>query len=309
MTRFRILTILSSLTAVLSAVAAGFGLFMQGGSGPYKFTTLHGHEVEMYGLGLYAKDAAFKAPIFRGTDAVMLFILVPALIFAIFQYRRGTMRGKVLLTALLSFFLYNAVSVSLGAAYNNLILVYIGYFSASLFAFILAFTSINLDDLAACIKPHLPARGIAIFMFIAGLSVMIWLNDIIGAMLKGGAPETLGPYTTEITYVIDLGVIIPLAYLTGVLLLRRQALGYLLAAILLVSNASIGLVVIMQTVMQTLAGIVLSVGQYIGYVGTFVVMGFFAIGLIARLFANLADEPPARNASPRKPALAGTRRK
>jgi hypothetical protein len=45
--------------------------------------------------------------------------------------------------------LYNAASLAFGVAYNELYLVYIAYFSSSLFAFILAFTTIDMPLLGA----------------------------------------------------------------------------------------------------------------------------------------------------------------
>jgi hypothetical protein len=56
--------------------------------------------------------------------------------------------------------------------------------------------------------------------------------------------------------------------------------GYLLAAILLIANALVGVMVIGQTVMQTLAGIELSPAQLIAFVGSFTVMGIIAVGLL-----------------------------
>lgn len=79
--------------------------------------------------------------------------------------------------------------------------------------------------------------------------------DIVGALFRGQAPETLGSYTTMVTYVLDLGIIVPVAFLSGGLLLRRAPLGYLLAAPMLILSALIGIVVIAQTISQVLAGI------------------------------------------------------
>ena len=144
MKRSNTLVVLACLVALLAIIYAIAGLFSHGGDGPFNFTTLHGATVEMYGQGLYRYDFAFKAPILRGTDAVTLFVCVPALLVAVFLYRRGSVRGGLLLTSMLAYFLYNAASLGFGAAYNNLMIVYIVSFSTSLFAFMLAITSIDL---------------------------------------------------------------------------------------------------------------------------------------------------------------------
>jgi hypothetical protein len=135
----------------------------------------------------------------------------------------------------------------------------------------------------------LPYRGIAIFLIVAGLSVTVWLFEIIGAVISGVPPITLGIYTSEPTFVIDLGIIAPTAFASAVMILRRKSLGYIGAAILLTLNSLIGIVVISQTIAQNLAGITIGVGQIIAYVGVFVVMGSFAVGLNIRLFRNIIN--------------------
>ena len=289
MKRSNTLIWLSILVALLAGVYATVGLFSQGGDGPFTFTTLHGRTTEMYGLGIYRNDSAFKAPILRGTDAVTLFVCVPALLVAIFLYRRDSLRGGLFLTSMLAYFLYNSASLGFGAAYNELLLVYIASFSSSLFAFILACTSIDLDTLAERTSSKFPRRGVAIFLFFAGLSLVVWILDILGALVDGTFPINLGPYTTEATYVIDLGVILPTAYLAGILVLRHKPLGTLLASILITVNVSIGLVVASQSLMQALDGIILSPTEYAAYVAPFVTLSIVATWIIVLIFRNISD--------------------
>jgi hypothetical protein len=190
----------------------------------------------------------------------------------------------------LAYLLYNSASISLGVAYNQLFLVYILYFSASFFSFVLAFFSINFETLKSHISPAFPHRGVAIFLFFAGLSVFVWLSEILIPLFQGVYPAGLDTYTTEITYVIDLGIIPPVCYLTGFMVLRRIPQGYLLAVLMIILNAFIGVVVISQTVFQYLSNIFLSTGQYIGFVGTFVLMGGIAIRLVFLMLRNISEE-------------------
>ncbi len=53
------------------------------------------------------------------------------------------------------------------AAFNPLFLVYGALFSASLFAFVLALTGIDLQTLPAHLAPQMPRRTIAAFLFVA----------------------------------------------------------------------------------------------------------------------------------------------
>jgi hypothetical protein len=147
-----------------------------------------------------------------------------------------------LLGRVLAYFLYYAAALGLGSL-QNLFLLYIVLFSISFFAFVLAFTAIDLQALPARISPRLPRRGMTVFMFVAGLgTAFIWLSDAVSALIANRPPIALGPYTTVVTYTIDVGIIAPAALLAGILLLRP--LGYLLTATLTIMLAQIGVMVI-----------------------------------------------------------------
>ncbi len=288
-----VLNWLAPLIVLLALITAGTGLFWQDAGQPFHFTTLRGQTVQMYGRGLYRYDSYLKAPIFRGTDAVTLFTGVPLLALSFLLYRRGSLRGALLLVGVLGFFLYYSASLAFSAAFNPLFLAYTILFSASFFAFVYALTGIDRQALVARLSPRLPRRGLAAFMFVAGSGVIfIWMSELIGPLLTGQAPESLGAETTLFTHALDIGLIGPTVILTGVYLLRRAPIGYLLAAPLLVLFTLTGVVVIAQTVAHTLAGITFPVGVYIGLIGSWVILGTFAIGLAVSFFRNLADTPP-----------------
>jgi hypothetical protein len=294
MKKSNILIGLACLTAALALVCSGAGLFWPQDGSPFSFTTLRGLEVMIIGQGLYHYDTQFRAPIFRGTDAVTFFVAVPLLIGCMLYARRGSLKSSLLLAGVLSFFLYNAASLALSAAYNPLFLVYIVYFSVSLFAFILAFTAVDRAALAASISPRLPRKRIAAFLFVAGLSVMVWLIEAVAALTGGmPAPDSLASYTTEVTSVIDIGVIFPTVYLAAILLLRRAPLGYPLAFVMITLNAIIGLVVAMQTIFQSRVGIALTVFQTAAYVAPFILMSLIAVSALAAILRHI-QEPAAQ---------------
>lgn len=277
------------LIAVLAIIIAGVGLFSQGGDGAFPFTTVYGDTVEIYGQGVYRHDSSFVAALFKGTDAVTLFAGIPLLLTGYWLYRRGSLRGGIFLIGMLLYFLYLGVTYTFSAIFNSLFLVYTALFSASLLAVILALTSFDTQNLASKVTSGMPRRGIAIFMFVAGLgTLMLWLSELIGPLMTGQAPANLGPYTTMFTHGFDSAVITPACVITGVYLLKRKPLGYLLAAPLLILCTLIGVVVIAQTISQTLAGFVFPIGVYIGMIGSWVVMGAFSVGLAIRFFRNIS---------------------
>lgn len=279
------------LIAFLALIGALAGLFLPGGEGPFTFTSLRGHEVEMFGRGLYQYDTLLVGAALRGTDAVTLLISLPLLVLFFWKARSGSQNAMLALLGVLFYFLYKGASLTFSAAFNPLFLVYTALFSAGLFAVIIAMTTFDLESLAKRVQPGFPHRGAALFLFVAGFgTLLIWMSEVIPPILTGGAPEIMGTYTTLFTHGFDSAVITPAAVIAGVCLLRRNPLGYLLAAPILILCTLIGAVVIGQTVVQTLVGMVFPPQIYIGMIGTWIVMGAFAIGLTILFFRNLASE-------------------
>ena len=276
------------LVAILALGLACAGLFWPGGGGPYSFTTLHGQTVQMDGHGLYRNDTLFSAGSFRGTDVATILAVLPLLAVSFVLYRRKALKGVILLTGALSCLFYNSASMAFGAAYNNLFLVYIAYFSTSLAALVLSFLSFDLQAMPAHIGERMPWRGIGWFQIVVGVMLsLLWLSDIAGALIQGQTPVLIGSYTTMVTYVLDIGGIAPLLLLSGVWTLRRNPLGLALTGPLLILNALVGAMIILQTIAQLLAGVSFTPGQLIAFIGSFVVMSLVAISITAVLFRNL----------------------
>ena len=278
------------LIVVLIVITAGVGFFSQGGNGPFTFTTVYGNTVEIYGRGIYQHDSSFVATLSKGTDLISLFVSLPMLLVGYWLYRRGSMRGGIFLIGILLYFLYIGATYTFSVIFNSLFLVYVMLFSASLFAVLVAFTTFDIQNLASRVTSDMPHRGIAIFMFVAGLGTLfLWLSELIGPITTGQAPANLGPYTTMFTHGFDSAVITPATVVTGIFLLQRKPLGYLLAAPLLILCAMVGLTVISQTIYQATEGITFPIGVYIGMIGSWVLMGAFAVGLSIRYFRNIPE--------------------
>jgi hypothetical protein len=284
------------LVAMLAAITAAVGLFSTGGPGQFAFRTVRGETVQMFGQGIYHYDTLFQGAIFRGSDAIVLFLGVPILLVSIALYRRGSLRGSLVLLSTLAYFLYTYASLALGAAYNDLFLVYVALFSASLIAFVLLLTSIAPTSLAASFARALPRRKLAIFMLMAGaVTLLVWLSDVLPGLFGGDLPKHLDSYTTPVTYTLDLGIITPLCFLAGALLWRDEPLGYLIAAPLLGIVVLLAPTIVGQTVSQLAAGVTLTPSEVVGPTAGFVVLGLAAARFLARLLRAVpGSRSPAR---------------
>jgi hypothetical protein len=281
---------LSLLIVVLALVAASAGLFWQGGSGSFTFTTLRREQVAIYGQGLYQYDTPIVALGFKMADAVTLGLAIPLLVLALVFYRHGSLRGGILLAGVLAYFLYNYSSLALGAAYNNLFLVYVAVMALSLFAFVIALGAFDPAALMTHFLPTLPQRGIGLYLIVSGvILLLIWLVlSIIPALLQGEAPPEVWSYTTVVTFVIDLGIIAPALIVAGTLLLRGEPFGYLLSAVLLVFTVVLGINLTAGGIAQMLTGVI-TMGQFIGMSASFMVLTLFALGYTVALLRSFSQ--------------------
>jgi hypothetical protein len=274
----------------VALVAAAIGLFYQDGGGAFSFTTLRGQIVQIYGQGWYRYDTPIIAVGFRAADAVTLVLAIPLLVISTLLYQRGRLQGGLLLTGVLAYFLYNYGSMAVGAAYNNLFLAYVAIFSASLFGFVLALTSFDVQALPSHFSAALPRRGISIFLIVSGgILALVWLVlSVIPALLQNRAPFEVASYTTFITGVVDIGIVAPALIVTGVLLLRRAPLGYLLATMMLVFTVTLGPNITAGGIAQLLSG-AMSIGPFVGGTVPFAILTLIAIWLTVVLFRGFSE--------------------
>lgn len=248
------LKIIIPLIAVLAAFAAGMGLFYQTKGTSYPFTSLRGESVMINGHGLYYYDTVSSAAQQQGNDIVTLFVALPMLVITTWLTLRDSLRGRLLLTGTIGFFLYTYLSMCMLTAFNALFLVYVALFGLSLYAFILCMLSFDLAALPRHFSECLPRGWIAGLLFlISGFLAVAWLGKVLNPILQN-VPPVLDNTTTFVIQAMDLALIIPLAILSAVLLLRRSALGYLLTSVFIMKAITLGLAVSAMVVNMNLAG-------------------------------------------------------
>ena len=286
----RLVLVLGCVVALLAAIAAAVGLFAGGGPGAADVTSVRGQPTDLYGVGLYRFDSVLVGAGNRGTDAVTLFFEFPALIAALWFYRRRSLRATIALVGILGWTLYYYASMSLYTAFNRLFPVYLVLFAASLFALPLAIGSIDRERFARDF-PSRPSRG-ALVGYLGGLAAVLtlaWAPPMIAAALTGELPSRLGTYTTEVTWALDLGVLVPAVAATAVLLHRRTTFGPLAAVAMLSLNVAVGVALVGQGVAQLLADVPMTAGERVGAMASFAVMTAVAGTLLGRLLRHIPN--------------------
>lgn len=274
MKKITVMDAVGLLTIVLLLVITITGLLSYDTGHAHMAANQYGEEVKIFGSGIYAHDSYFKAPILIGSDAVMLFLAVPMLILALMrEIRKRSIKSRLYLSAITAVVLYYAASMAFGATYNSFQLLYIALFSCSFFSLIVLISRLQPAVLQDATRWMLPSKGIRIFLIVSGISLIVaWLPDIIPTILARSTLPLIEVYTTEITYVLDMGILSPLMFICLSLLNKRNGLGIVLLSIILTLCTVIGVMLPIQTAFQLMAGIEIPVPVLVTKVGIFVLL-------------------------------------
>ena len=274
---------LAVATIILMIITSIAGILSINFSTSYNFINQYGHTVEMYGYGIYDFDTYFQAPISIGTDICILFVVVPLFIYTYVGFWKK--RDKVSQLKLISIFavaFYYAASISFGLTYNRLFLAYVALFSCSLFGMFRQIITLKLDKIGSL------SRGLKVFLVLAGVALIVaWFPDIIPSLVDGTTLSLIGVYTTNITYILDMGIISPLCLVCYYFLKQKNTLGTLLLAILLKLCIIVGIMMFPQTICQMLSGCTIPLPALITKSLSFVFLGGFAFYFNKRLYREL----------------------
>ena len=255
MNRNRTLEGMAAAVIVLSIIAALWGVWPGEGS---RFTTVSawGESVDMHGEGLYHRDSHSMAVQAIAQDWVTLVLGVPLMTLAIVLVRRGSYRGRLLLTGAMGYFLYTYASYSFLMTYNRLFLIYVALFALALFGFVFSFLELDVPRMDRRVRPLFPRRSLAVFfLFIAVMLFVMWMGRIIPSLISEAPPFGLETYTTLVIQALDLGVIAPAAVYTSIALFRRRNSGYALSVVIVLKGLMMFSAVTAMAILMAVDGI------------------------------------------------------
>ena len=221
------------LIALGASVAALSGILSRGGSGSYLYPSIRGEEITIYGRGIYRHMSADVAIQGIAQDWITLCLAVPVLLAALLLFRRGSLRGHYLLSGTLGYFLVTYLFYTAMAMYNELFLLYAGLLCTSLFAFLLTLFAYTPHDTDGAFSSRRLLSKAGIFLIADScLVALLWLGVVVPPLLDGSLyPAALQHYTTLIVQGFDLGLLLPMGIVSGVLALRENRYGYLFTTI------------------------------------------------------------------------------
>lgn len=271
--------VLNILTILLLLIITIISICSFNTSHSYEFVNQYGDSIQMWGSGIYAHDSYFKAPIFIGSDVTILLFVVPLSIITFLKaWIEQSVENYIRSFGIISTLLYYSASLAFGVTYNGLQLIYIALFGACFFSACMLLAKLHTVGVRqgkVCIYHF--TKGMKVFLIVAGISLFVaWLPDIIMSITSGNSLELIEVYTTEITYVLDMGIISPLMFFTYYLIRHENFIGYVLLRMIFKICMCIGIMLPIQSIFQLLAGISIPIPALITKILIFVIMALFA---------------------------------
>lgn len=281
------------LALAILVTLCGVASFRPGHSFPVQ--NPYGETVWLWGAGVYARDSYFKAPIFAGSDCTILLFVLPWVAFTLWRMaKRPGCESQIGNFSAICLLLYYAASAAFGITYNALHLAYILLLGASFFcAVFLGAELYGVSCRNASVCRYRLSRGMQVYLALAGISLFVaWLPDILLSLFSGRPLALIDVYTTEITNVLDMGLISPLLFLTWALARRGTFMGYVLLRMVLRVCMGVGIMLPVQTAFQLLAGISLPLPALVTKVLIFVALAAASAGLERQLLRSVQWEKP-----------------
>jgi hypothetical protein len=172
----------------------------------------------------------------QGWSLATLLLAVPVAVVGMMG--RDGVQGRLLWAGSLAYFTYTYLSFAVSPPFTQLSLIYIAAVALSIPALVLVVASAPRSPLGA----RLPRRTVAVLacVFAVGLA-SAWLHDMVPRLARGEVGWPAGAAAVgHVVHALDLGLLVPLAVSSTLLLMRRAPAADLVAAIFLIVAAEMG---------------------------------------------------------------------
>lgn len=273
-------------TALVAAVSA-LGVFARGSGATETVRSVRGEVYEMATDGVYVYNAERYVAEGFGWDLVTLFVVVPAMLAVLPALARGSLRGRLFALGILGYFFYQYLMYAMSWAVGPLLLAYVPIYALSLVGIAAIASAVDLGKLAASVTERFPRKGVVVLCAaIALLLPGMWiprLVSVVGGELKGA----LHGQTTMVVDAMDLGLLVPLAIATALLVWRARPVGYLLAVALVVKALAMATAISAMVLSAWATEGTLDAGG----LGIFAVAAVVSLALAVKMFRSIAPAP------------------
>lgn len=253
----KVITILVFCIILLSTLATSNGILSDSGSGPYEHQSIRGKQITIYRKGLYRHMSANVAIQGKAQDYVTLFIAIPLVLVSLIYARKGSIKGRLILAGCLNYFFLTYLFYLEMAMYNYMFLAYSALVGTSFFALALVLLSFEIEKLPSYFTKSGPLRfGGGFLIFNSIIIALLWLSVVVPPLLDGTIiPDEVEHYTTLTVQGLDLGLFLPISFVSGLLILRKNPFGFLMTPVTLVFLSLLMTALLAKLIAMALSGV------------------------------------------------------
>jgi hypothetical protein len=193
--------------------------------------------VGIFSPNFYAREAPNWQVQSVGQDYIDLVLIVPALLMTAMITRKSISKGILLWAGVLLYLVYTFTIYAFDVHFNQLFILYCLTLGLSFYSLLFSFYVKSREN-RFIRSSHARVRKVIgiYFLTIASLFYMLWLSEVIPASLNQTTPKVLleVELPTNPIHVIDLAIILPGIFITGLLLLKDNQLGHTLTPVFLI---------------------------------------------------------------------------
>ncbi len=197
--------------------------------------------------GLYTRygfDNQYLLAQVYGQDFLTLVVILPLFIISLIYAMRGSLRWTLVWLGCLGYNLYTYITYAFSNVYNDFFLIHCLLYSLSLYSIIGVLMKMDAESVKSQFSEKTPIKLVGFFLIaFSSLMMFVRLSDIVPYLIMGKKPASIVQSGWTTIYAIDLGFFLPATIITGVILLKRNAYGYIFAAIILIKTVTIGLAI------------------------------------------------------------------
>lgn len=279
---------------ILLIYISGKGVFTFTLGNSYVIENRYGEEVNIFGAGIYSHDSATKVPEQVAMDAVILFVLCPAIVYvygrckflqmdwkisprkfiSMAELENRWLHNRLFLLSLLAFVMYYTSILTMGRSFNEIHLLYVLAYSLSIFTFTLLTNDMLRKNYGLRVGFGMDSFFQQIYLYVmAAYFVVGAIANTLSAQFNGAIPSNIEVYTTFVEHILHLGILAPLYLCTPTLLRKNKKTAFIILSCLLVFSFLKGLSLFISMFLIPYSDLPISTAQRHGRMFT----GFLAI--------------------------------
>ncbi len=212
----------------------------------------------IFTTGYYSNETFNWATQSIGQDIIDLFLLCPLLLITSYLSYKNNGIARLIWAGIILYLVYTFIIYCFSLHFNSLFLIYCFCLGLSLYSFLYFLFSQNQKPMKKRITQKAPIKIIGIYFIIIGtIFYLLWLSEIVPAMVSNSRPQILidtGLLTNPV-HILDLSVILPAFILTGIFLLKKKQMGFLMTTPILIFSILMNITIGFLSIFMNLNGL------------------------------------------------------